>query len=134
MKKRWSRKHDSCVKCNTKSIKHGAFGLCTRCYYQGYPRELKPIKSKYRQGAAWSMNYPECIRCSSTKHKHATRGVCRHCLGVERARNKRKSTYGHSEWSREHKACIECHMTDIKHMAKGLCWHCYGIKRRGETI
>jgi len=35
--KRWSRKHESCVKCKSTERKHVAHGLCTTCYFGGNP-------------------------------------------------------------------------------------------------
>lgn len=130
-KRRWSRKHDHCINCGTKEIKHAAHGLCRHCYYVSRPPpEPKPIKSKYRRGEAWSMNYKSCRRCGTKTRKHEANGLCMRCRSNMRAVLRRKSKYGQEGWSSNYKACIECGTTSIKHNAKGLCQSCYGYNKR----
>jgi hypothetical protein len=57
MPKKWSQKHDSCVKCKTKTEKHIARGLCVFCY--AYEEEMKN-RGGIREGyglAAKKLNY-----------------------------------------------------------------------------
>jgi hypothetical protein len=57
MPKKWSQKHDCCVKCKTKTEKHIAKGLCVFCY--GYEASLKN-RGGIREGyglAAGKLNY-----------------------------------------------------------------------------
>ena len=44
---KWSRKHDSCVKCGTTEKKHASRGLCVRCYY--LPKNAAYYQNKLRK-------------------------------------------------------------------------------------